>query len=370
MAVPMLMGLTGAMALVSGAQWRALKRLPPWLILFAAFTFWAALSSLWSPTHGPTALKVMALAAFGAAFAAAAGKDALAARLSLSGATAALVVLSALLSIEAIFGMPFSHAIEPRAEPLTLIGRPARGLVVLLALVWPAAAWFLSERRLGHAIAAAACIIAVGLLSTQFGQTSTLAGFSAGLTAFALALAIPRLTILAVTWGVAAWLLAAPFLTPLLAAHAQMLDAVPFSWEARVGIWRYVCARIVEQPWIGHGLDAGRSVADTIVVRGIEMQGTPLHPHSASLQIWFDTGAVGAGLAAALIALSGWRLAHAFERQKYDAAAIAATFAMFGLMANVGWSIWQEWWASTLIVAAALLSALAAARGRMPGADN
>jgi O-antigen ligase len=88
-----------------------------------------------------------------------------------------------------------------------------------------------------------------------------------------------------------------------------------------------------------------------------------VHPHSASLQIWYEMGLIGALLAAALIALTGRRLAHMFAQDKLGAAAAAAVLAMFGFMANIGWSIWQEWWMATLILAGALIAALKAARG-------
>ena len=98
--------------------------------------------------------------------------------------------------------------------------------------------------------------------------------------------------------------------------------------------------------------------------RGFESRAIPIHPHSASLQTWHDLGLVGALLATALIAYGGWKLSRAFARDPYASGATAAVFVMFGLMANVGWSLWQEWWSATLLLTAALIAALAARASR------
>ena len=89
-----------------------------------------------------------------------------------------------------------------------------------------------------------------------------------------------------------------------------------------------------------------------------------MHPHSASLQIWHDLGLIGALLCAALLAYGGWRLSRALANDRYAGAASAAVLAMFGLMANVGWSVWQEWWMATLLLTAALVGALGARAAR------
>mgnify|MGYP003380302243 CR=1 FL=1 len=95
-----------------------------------------------------------------------------------------------------------------------------------------------------------------------------------------------------------------------------------------------------------------------LTIRGLVTRGIPVHPHSASLQIWHDLGLVGALLAAMLLMYGGWRLSKHFAQDKFGAAATAAVLAMFGLMANVGGSGWQEWGVATLLLTAALIAAL------------
>jgi O-antigen ligase len=264
------------------------------------------------------------------------------------------------LGVEAAFDMPLNRAIQPEMAEGELNRNPSRGLIVLLALTWPAIAWLLAGGGSARAMLAGLIVLAAAALSLQFDQLVTAIGFGVGLIVFGFAFIAPRLAILATSLGLSLWMLAGPFVTPLLIASPRFVETIPLSWAARVAIWRYTCAQIMEQPWIGHGLDAGRAVTDRISIRGLDMRGVPVHPHSATLQVWFETGAVGAVLIAALMAVGGWRLAKTFAHDKPAAAAAAGVLAMFGLMANVGWSIWQEWWMATLLMTAGLVAAFGA----------
>ncbi|MEZ5958695.1 MAG: O-antigen ligase family protein [Hyphomonadaceae bacterium] len=364
LALPVLVGLAGLAAIGPSLFRQVFEKPANWLLLFLTLTAWAGVSSFWSAWHGPTALKVLLVLGSGLLFVATAGPNEKAANLTLSGAAAAFVVLAALLGIEAIFDMPLNRAAEPGLPWGELNRNPSRGLVVLLAMVWPVFGWLLAVRRpLGVALATAVALAAAAL-STQFDQISTMVGFGAGLVTFAAGAAAPRVTMVATSAGLALWMLVAPFATPLLVSNSQFVEAVPLSWAHRIAIWRYTCEQIMKQPWIGHGIDAGRATTEMISVRGLESRGIPVHPHSASLQIWHDLGLIGALLAAVLLAYGGWRLARAFAQERIAAASTAAVLAMFGLMANVGWSVWQEWWISTLLLAAALIVALGARGAR------
>jgi len=358
MGLPLLMAMTGLTALGPSLFRQVIEKRPLALVLLVILAVWAGVSSLWSPWHGPTALKIGALLALGLPFFAAAGANENSARLTLAGATAAFVALAAFLGVEAAFGMPINHAIQPDVSWGELNRNPSRGLIVLLALTWPVIGGLLAQRRTWSFTLAALIMIAGAALSLQFDQLVTAIGFGISGLVFALALFARQFAILATSFGLSVWMLAAPFVTPLLVASPQLVESVPLSWAHRIAIWRYTCARIMEQPWIGHGIDSGRTTTDMLTIRGLVTRGIPVHPHSASLQIWHDLGLVGALLAAALLMYGGWRLSKHFARDKFGAAATAAVLAMFGLMANVGWSVWQEWWMATLLLTAALIAAL------------
>jgi len=357
--LPLVIGLAGAAAAGPWTLRQAVERMSLPLALLAALAIWTAASSLWSPWPGLTAAKVLATLAFGLLFSSAVAAPSLA-RLALAGAFAATLVLIPLLAIEAIWDMPLNAAAQPDASPEDLNQNPARGVVVMLALLWPGLAWAAGSSMRWRWPAVSAAALAAGSIALQFGQLSTAIGFAIGLIFFALGFAAPRLAVLTPSILLAAWMLAAPFLTPILVASPALFEAVPHSWAVRIGIWRHTCERILEQPWIGHGLDAARATTQYATYDGELMRVIPVHPHSASLQIWYDLGLVGALTAAILLALTGRALARAYARNRPGAAAAAAALAMFGMMANVGWNIWQEWWMATLILAGALVSALGA----------
>jgi O-antigen ligase len=364
MALPLLMGATGLASLRFQTFTQPFEKPSIILLLLAALAGWAALSMFWSPWHGATAAKVVPLIGLGLVFVSAARANAHAARFTLAGATSALLVTAMLLSIEALFDLPLNRAAAPEASTFEANQNPARGLVVMLALVWPALAWLIGDGGRARIAAAGAIAIVGCVLSLHFHQLSTAVGFALGFALFAAAFAAPRLGMLAISWSLALWMLAAPFVTPLLTPSPRLAEMLQFSSAARIAIWRYVCVRIADRPWFGHGLDAGRAEDRVIVVRGESMDGIPVHPHSASLQIWYELGVIGAALAAALLAYGGWLLARAYAQDKPAAAAAAATLAMFGFMANVGWSLWQEWWMATLLLSAALVGAVAARGAR------
>jgi O-antigen ligase len=357
MGLPLLISLAGLAALRPSLLGQLIEKRPIALVALTAFVAWAAISSIWSPFNGPSWAKVGALFLLGLVFAAAAARSAAAARLTLAAALGAFVVVALLLAVEAITGNALNTALQPGVEAGQVNMNPSRGLVVMLAMAWPLLAWLIAQ---GRPIFAIVLAVAAGALSLQFDQLSTAIGFGAGLIVFLIAFVAPRLSILLTSAGLAVWVIAAPFVTPLVVANPHFVDSVPLSWAARTAIWRYACERILEQPWIGHGIDAGRTVVDRLEVRGLDLRAIPVHPHSASLQTWFDTGAVGASLLALALLFGGWRLARSFAHDKPAAAAAAASFAMLGLMANVGWSIWQEWWMATLILAAGLVAAVGA----------
>jgi O-antigen ligase len=364
MALPLLMGATGVASLRFPRFNQPIEKPSIILILLAAFAGWAAISTLWSPWHGATAAKIVPLVALGLVFVSTAGANAQAARLTLAAATSAFLVTAMLLSIEAFFDLPLNRAAAPGASTFEANQNPARGLVVMLALLWPALAWLLGYGGRARIAAAGAIAVAGGALSLHFHQLSTAVGFALGFAIFAAAFAAPRVSVSAISWSLAFWMLAAPFLTPLLTTNPRFAEMLQFSAAARIAIWRNVCAQILDRPWFGHGLDAGRAADRVIVVRGESMDGIPVHPHSASLQIWYELGVIGAALAAALLAYGGWLLARAYAHDKPAAAAAAATLTMFGFMANVGWSLWQEWWMATLLLSAALVGAVAARGAR------
>jgi O-antigen ligase len=266
--------------------------------------------------------------------------------------------LIAYLATEALADMPLNRSNQPGSDTERLLRNPGRGVTVLVALIWGGLGALLLRGGAWRYALAGAFLIATALLSTQFNMSANLLGFTLGLAAFIAALAAPRLTIGLLVGGLALWLLAAPFISPLLSSDPALVAHLPDSWAIRLEIWKFASHEIMENPLFGQGLDSARAYTDTIVVRGETLSALPLHPHSASLQIWLETGLVGALLAAAALITGGVALIRALGSQRIAAAAACGALGAIGLIANVSYGAWQEWWVATALAAAALVAAL------------
>jgi hypothetical protein len=55
--------------------------------------------------------------------------------------------------------------------------------------------------------------------------------------------------------------------------------------------------------------------------------------------------------------VGGFALARGLQHDRAAAAATAGTIASLGLVANLSFGIWAEWWIATLFIAAALVAA-------------
>ena len=357
-ALPALVALAALIAFHPPTLHQAIEKNVLFIALAGALVALLAISSLWSPYVGIGYLKLPLTVGMGLLCAAVFCSPRFA-RLTLAGALAALIVLITMLVVEATWGTPLNRAAAPDASAFALNQNPARGAVIMLALIWPALAWLVTTGVAWRWIGAATIVTAAGFTALQFGQASNTMGFVIGAAFFGAALITPRLAILAPSFGLAIWMLIAPFVTPLLFGPT-LPDWLPHSWAVRISIWRYTSARIFEQPWFGHGLDAGRASTEVTIYDGEPLRVIPLHPHSATMQIWYDSGAIGALLAAALITFLGVAAARAYAHNRLAAAAAAAVLAMFGAMANIGWSAYQEWWLATIMLAGSLVAAVGA----------
>lgn len=354
LAIAPLMGLAG-LASARLRTVRALRRAPVGALFLLAFFLWAALSTAWAPNPEEGQAWRLAIVFFpGLLLIAGAGSR----TVTEAAAVAAIVVVIVMLAIEALFGMPFNRAFNADEIDWVVARNPGRGVTVLVIVVWAVLGALLARRRTIHALLFVLISAGAGWLSAQFGMDANLLAFAAATFAFWLGFALPRFAIVTVTTVLAGWLLAAPFVTPLIFADPAFVENLPKSWAIRSEIWRFACERIAEQPWIGRGMDAARSFTEQITVGGETMRALPLHPHSASLQVWLETGVVGASLAALALLFGGWGLARAFRDNRAAAAATTATIAAIGLFANVSYGAWQEWlWAVTL-TAACLITAI------------
>lgn len=210
-----------------------------------------------------------------------------------------------------------------------------------------------------------AVVVGVGLiaLAKATGSHATLLALAMSATVYGLAVAIGRHHVAKAVGAIlAALLLASPLLVHLLPQSKELAERAPWlpnSARHRVVIWQFADQLIAERPLLGWGLNNARAAPggnDWEDVWSTDAAGTifplpqprmPLHPHNMALQIWLETGLVGALLAAWAV----WRLVLRIDRAA-GAPGLAATAAAFGV-GMVSFGAWQAWWLACLWLFAA-----------------
>ncbi len=244
------------------------------------------------------------------------------------------------------------HGVPPSFAPLSN-NVPKRAMALLTALLWPAA--LLIQRRHGP-WAAGALLGGAALALLVQPSRSAAVGALIGLTVF---LAARRWTAGVRRALTAALILASlgaiPAALALRDAGADRSDALFRSAQHRVEIWARAAGRSLEAPWIGHGIDASRSLrpmGETSRFETLDTHLLPLHPHNAFLQIWLELGGAGMALALAL----GLLALAATRRLPQDAQPHALAYLAAALsMASTAYGLWQAWWLSGLLIAGLLL---------------
>ena len=278
-----------------------------------------------------------------------------------SKALAAGAVL-ALLVLLAINLMEGSGLLGDPQESFLFTRWLDRGATVMAILIWPAC---YALERLGPWRRAICLLLlaamAIGVTHSLSAKVALLAGFGAA----ALTWRFPQKGALALGGlMVGLWLA-----MPLIGAAIPSPDVVS-QWPGlttsahhRLTIWGHVSGLIEHSPWIGHGIESSRVFADKTTITAYLPDRSPaiedllpLHPHNAALQIYLELGAIGALLAAILIATVAWRISRSPADAKAKAA-MAGVFAATYTIAMVSYGIWQTWWVSMIWLAAAFTAA-------------
>jgi O-antigen ligase len=185
-----------------------------------------------------------------------------------------------------------------------------------------------------------------------------------GAAAFAVYRLRPRLgmSLLAAGW-MAASLMVVPAASTLYGAGAYRAGWLPDSARHRIVIWGHTARLVADAPLLGAGIGAARALNGAEDAAAPSAPGsrfrlsTSLHSHNAYLQVWFETGAVGALILLGLGLLVLRALARfAGDIQPY----LAATFAACALLVASAYSIWAPWFMASLAMAA-IFAALGAA---------
>lgn len=142
-------------------------------------------------------------------------------------------------------------------------------------------------------------------------------------------------------------LVATPFLTQALfeyfAPNATHMTWLQQAYAApRMEIWDFVSRRALERPWLGHGIEATRSITDFDIAHLYNKRHSVLHPHSFAVQVWIEFGLLGALLFATLKSLCLRSIWHnpSSTGQRFQ----FCLFVMVLVMAAISYGMWQGWW--------------------------
>ena len=129
------------------------------------------------------------------------------------------------------------------------------------------------------------------------------------------------------------------------------LTDLPMSWDHRFRMWGYCWNIISEHPFVGAGFDASRTFNDSFIAQdGRNLSLLSLHPHNLGIQIWTETGLVGATLASILLLSLIKPLKKIINNSKSSSAysgVIVASLTISSLTIGA----WQLWWWSAVFLA-------------------
>jgi len=336
-------------------------RLRPYMIALAAFFAFAASSAMWSPrsfqfsdisfielrfnvSSDVTSVGLL-FAAVAVMMAAAEGLDDRDRRRVNAFARYALLVQLLVVALLAAFETEalqlFAPLMPTPGEGIQNISRNSQ----IMAVAAPTLVILLAESRLRVlAIATGVSIVvcAMAFLAVREVFAGMVALVAAGI-AIMIVVVFRRIGFFIIALIIALIVLIAPMVVGLIAqgADASLADD---SISYRLAIWRRVLDVIAEHPISGAGLGALREITETIPAGEFAGQLlVPNHPHNMPLQVWAETGAIGAGLLALAIVLAGWRMPPPSELGSvgWRAAGLAGAFAA---VACVSFDLWNEWW--------------------------
>lgn len=155
--------------------------------------------------------------------------------------------------------------------------------------------------------------------------------------------------------GILTAMLAMPFVVSYAFENLPgFFDEVYFFKEGYVGprleIWDYISQKIMDSPWIGHGLEftktydafnnPGRYTSNTSV----------LHPHNFILQIWIELGLVGILMAASLLSFAVYKIYNInnFQLKKITLSVLVG----FLVVSSFSHGTWQSWWIGLMFISA------------------
>ncbi|WP_168206243.1 O-antigen ligase [Labrenzia sp. PHM005] len=195
------------------------------------------------------------------------------------------------------------------------------------------------------AVMRAASVLVVGVAAFSSESESAQLAFMVTLVSFPIFWLLKRNG----TWVLGSLVLASFVLMPLMVPHVMSLvpDAIeqhlPYgSVGIRADIWTAHASLLHNAPLLGHGVDASLMAAEDYKHTDIpELFLRWGHPHNFAMQVWYELGALGVALIAALIFLFFRGLKTVPVRVL---PALLSTITAVWTVAVVSHGAWQAWW--------------------------
>jgi len=385
-------GYTGAVAIgaLIALAYIRVRSIETYALACGAFLLWVIAAGFWVPEAKPflsgnmlagsfsmdmpgvrfglTGLAGIAvLVATGAVACASAGK-------SLSVATWAAFIQFGGVLVTALFMPEILAALAPISDPVSEMPqnllRNATSFLLLLPFCL-ALLWHWQRTDYGPALAISMAILTVAAC-VQIGNQTAAFGVMFALFAMALVRWLPRTGFKVLFSFLAFYIAAAPMLLGWGAAQLRLSGLpLPRSFFSRSYSWELVGSKIAEAPILGHGPEASHTWRDTYgdhaawLAEATARYGDtyawdvyrviPIHPHNMPLQIWAETGLIGAMLAALCLFFVGWCLQ---PPQNWPVVSKYAAAGLVGACFSVcsfAYSMWNEAFWSSVVLASALI---------------
>lgn len=328
-------------------------------LALGGFLLWALVSIAWSHRMGPSLAMWGELALpVASGLVIAAGGQFRPGRMESRALAVAIALAAVLMMAELATNLSLRIALDIGKQVTYIFNRPVLTCLVLL----PVAVAGLSLRRRGGALdwlLAAVCVVVVAMISFDSESGAAGLGFLILTLAWLAARLLPRLMLALVALGFVATVVLAPVIGRLgdealpQALHERLANSHS---RDRVDIWLSFGEAIRARPLLGSGFGTSPTLDRHPVALEVSPPRRQLlavgHPHSAPVQAWVETGAVGA----ALLTFAGlallWRLRRLPARDLAPRLTLAAS--AFGV-ATVAHGAWQGWWIAALALASVWL---------------
>ena len=386
-------GFTGSIAVAAliGLFYVRVESIRVYAIACSAFAFWVVASTFWGPEteglltgnllegsfsldmpgirFGLTVLAGLGVIVAIRAVAPGTSRKSLAIIIGAVVAQFLGVVVTALFMPQILAAL--AHISDPvREMPQNLI-RNANAFALLLPflLAW---VWHQGEARLWRVVAIMIGLIAFAAFAMTGSQTS-MTGSIFMLGCMGLVKRFPQNGFRLIFSTLAFYIVSAPILIGWGLGQLRSLGLpLPRSFFSRTYSWELSSSKIKEAPIIGHGPEASHTWKDTFADHPEWLaeatarygdtaswgayQVIPIHSHNMPLQVWAETGMIGAILAGAFLIFLGWRLKSPAQWPPVSRYAAAGLIGVCIAICSFAYSMWNEaFWASAIIAAGVVL---------------